>query len=242
MESNTKGSLSPKPRFWAHALSRAARISRSLYAASVFAACALTATPALAQNPMEESAARSIGYMDCVIRTEATTIDAAVVALVEKCHYKLDQPVADTIAELSAVLPLDDTAPLAEQLAPIKDRFTDEQFEYFVELDAILDAAVSTDELGASLAKLEERALKSLGRSKEDLKVLEGISFARYSVELLSGYKETEAVFQDKGCCRFLRGVVRVVRAVIAGVESGGPVGGIVAGVKAIAREIIRPG
>lgn len=219
-----KSTRMPAARAW----SRIARLSREMAAASVLILTALIATPASAQNPMDASGAASVAYLDCVLKAGPSKIDEALVALVDKCGHKIDQPIEEFVAETLAVLPDDPKASITEQLEPVRKRYTEQQFSYFVELDRIVQTSKSIEELGLRLAELEQKAIADLGRSPQDLKVLEALSVAQYGFEFASNYGESG--FAAKGFWRVLGRVARIVGAVVVGTVIAGPIGAVACG------------
>lgn len=217
-----------KPVPAARAGSRIARFSREMAAASVLILSALIANPACAQNPMDASGAASVAYLDCVLKAGVSKIDEALVALVDKCGHKIDQPIEEFVAQTLAALPDDPKASISEQLAPVRKLYTAQQFYYFTELDGILQTSKSIDELGVRLAELEKKALDDLGRSPQDLKVLEALAVAQYGFEFASHYGESG--FAAKGFWRVLGRIARIVGAVVVGTVIAGPVGAAVCG------------
>ncbi|MBW8807340.1 hypothetical protein [Lysobacter capsici] len=188
---------------------------------------------AYAQNPADASGLATATYLSCLLDHKATTPRAAARALVEQCGYKPDQPVDEFVDQAVAQIPKDPLAPITQQLAPLRDLYSDEQYAYFEQLDEILAGSASFDEMSNRLAGLEQQALTELGRSDRDLNVLGSISAARYTFEFIRTYQGTGVV--AKGFWRDLRRVGELVAAVAVGFAIAGPIGGALAGWAAIA-------
>ncbi|KRB08047.1 hypothetical protein ASD86_09640 [Lysobacter sp. Root690] len=131
-------------------------------------------------------------------------------------------PIDQFVSQTLAALPSDPLAPVAQQLAPIREQFTDKQFSYVVSLDNVLQTSKSFEEMFSQLSRLETQAINELGRSEQDMKILGALSAARHGLAFLSNFEDGRV--SPMGFWRDLLQVGKVVGAFAAGFIGGGPI------------------
>ncbi|WP_157476480.1 hypothetical protein [Lysobacter sp. Root690] len=188
----------------------------------IFFLSTIASSPVHAQNPMDDSGAASVAYLACVLEARPATVDAATRSLVERCGYDPGMPIDQFVSQTLAALPSDPLAPVAQQLAPIREQFTDKQFSYVVSLDNVLQTSKSFEEMFSQLSRLETQAINELGRSEQDMKILGALSAARHGLAFLSNFEDGRV--SPMGFWRDLLQVGKVVGAFAAGFIGGGPI------------------
>jgi hypothetical protein len=132
-------------------------------------------------NPSSSVGEEHNVYLECLrkVKPEGTR-DELLQALVKDCGYEPGMSFEEFVKQADEQLPREYTDSLTEMVGPHRERYSDKQFAYLLQAERILQTQ-SPEEAAGSLAKLEEDAVKSLGREQSDLEVLGGLSTARHS-------------------------------------------------------------
>jgi hypothetical protein len=157
---------------------------RALFNAVTFCALFISGV-ASAENPSINPAG-SVGethnvYLECLSKVAPEgTRDEMLQAVVKDCGYEPGVSFEEFVKQADALLPREYTDSLTEMVGPHRARYSDKQFAYMLQAERILQTQ-SPEEAAGSLAKLEEDAVRNLGREQSDLEVLGGLSTARHS-------------------------------------------------------------
>ncbi|QWP78392.1 hypothetical protein J5226_08375 [Lysobacter sp. K5869] len=214
MKPERKGALGEHPR----------RIATMVVSLLLFV---FAGSPAYAQNPQKTAATDTVAYLDCLLSQPLRSEEDAARSLVNDCGYKTTQPIDEFVKDSLSNLPTDPLASVASQAEPYRHLYTREQFAYFEQMDDIIQNAKSYDDALSRMVKLEQQAAAKLGRSEQDLKVLDTLSTSRSVFEYIMNHP---ADVQARGFWRTLVKALAVFGAVAGGFIAGGPVGGMLAG------------
>lgn len=195
---------------------------------------AVHAAPALAQgNPLDRVGIEHNVYLACLVHNGATEGVEPLVAVVEICGFRPGTSTEEFVARYAAFAQVDPYAGVAQNLAPYRDAYNDQQFAYFEQIDRVLRMA--TDEAGAdaAFARLEASAVAQLrSGSPADQSVLAALSTARHSLRYWSATVATAGgrTGAAKSSKRRFWDVLMVVGADLLGAAGGTLIGGPVLG------------
>lgn len=150
----------------------------SVYGASAFAA----------DNPVDHAGIQHNMYLNCLLEGGVGERDG-LAYIVEKCGYDPGMPLDQYIKLSQPILDQDPLVPLAEKLAPVRDRYSAYEFSFIERIDAIVASGADLDQAQASFAELESEAIARLDpKSASGKNLLGGLSVLRHSTRYWSDY------------------------------------------------------
>lgn len=113
-----------------------------------------------------------------------------LVTLVRHCGLQPAMPVKEFAATFQPLLDADPTLPLAQKMAPFRDRYTDYEFSFFSRIDIVVETAANEKEADAMFAALEQEALSELDLGTFAAQtILGGLSVSRSSLDYWTRYE-----------------------------------------------------
>jgi len=150
----------------------------SVYGASAFAA----------DNPVDHAGIQHNMYLNCLLEGGVGEREA-LAYIVEKCGYDPGLPLDEYVKANQPILDMDPLMPLAEKLAPVRDRYSAYEFSFFERIDAIVASGVDLDQAQAGFAELEREAIARLDpKSAGGKNILGGLSVLRHSTRYWADY------------------------------------------------------
>ncbi|XXF77909.1 hypothetical protein P2318_33390 [Myxococcaceae bacterium GXIMD 01537] len=198
---------------------------RGLLGAAV--ALAGFAAPAhAAGNPMAYVGEQHNSILACIIENDPVGFEDPFYIIIDICLFNAGVPSAEFSKAYSPLIPRNPLAPLAEQIAPAREAFSDAQYAYISKIESILSTQ-SPEQAAKSLDALETQAVRSLKRGEADLAVLSGLATARSSLKFWTAGDGTGTPPPQAAKAKWWQVVLGDVAGGIVGGIFGGGVGAV---------------